>query len=74
VTAARRALEGLVAHLDDYNIGSIAEIFDADPPYTPRGCAAQAWSVAELLRGWARTAPSLAAAATSVSAGSGDAE
>jgi predicted glycogen debranching enzyme len=30
--------------------GSISEIFDAEPPYTPRGCCAQAWSVAEALR------------------------
>ena len=47
---ARRMLEGLLAHLDDFGVGSIAEIFDAEPPYTPRGCIAQAWSVAELLR------------------------
>lgn len=32
--------------------GSISEIFDADAPYTARDCFAQAWSVAELLRGW----------------------
>ena len=31
-------------------VGSIAEIFDAEPPFTPRGCIAQAWSVAEVLR------------------------
>jgi len=31
-------------------IGSISEIFDAEAPYTPRGCIAQAWSVAEVLR------------------------
>jgi len=31
-------------------VGSISEIFDAEPPYTPRGCCAQAWSVAEVLR------------------------
>jgi len=36
-------------------IGSIGEIFDAEPPYTPRGCVAQAWSVAEVLRCWAKT-------------------
>ena len=33
-------------------IGSISEIFDAEPPFTPRGCIAQAWSVAEVLRVW----------------------
>ena len=31
-------------------IGTINEIYDGDPPYTPRGCIAQAWSVAEPLR------------------------
>jgi len=44
------AISGFVAHLDDGCIGSISEIFDADSPYTPRGCIAQAWSVAEVLR------------------------
>ena len=32
--------------------GSIHEIFDAEPPYAPRGCISQAWSVAEILRAW----------------------
>ena len=32
--------------------GSIPEIFDGDPPYAPRGCINQAWSVAEILRSW----------------------
>jgi predicted glycogen debranching enzyme len=49
---ARAVLEPLAAHLADYGVGSIAEIFDAEPPYTPRGCIAQAWSVAEALRHW----------------------
>jgi predicted glycogen debranching enzyme len=49
---ARAALEGFVAHLDDACIGSIGEVFDAEPPFTPRGCIAQAWSVAEVLRAW----------------------
>jgi glycogen debranching enzyme len=31
-------------------LGQISEIADGDPPHTPRGCIAQAWSVAELLR------------------------
>lgn len=41
--------------LDVYNEhwdGSIYEIFDGDPIYTPRGCITQAWSVAEILRCW----------------------
>jgi predicted glycogen debranching enzyme len=53
---ARRFLEGFVPHLDEACIGSISEIFDAEPPFTPRGCVAQAWSVAEVLRAWVRTA------------------
>jgi glycogen debranching enzyme len=39
-------------HLADYGVGSIAEIFDGDPPFAPRACIAQAWSVAETLRAW----------------------
>ena len=53
---AQKLLLGLVAHLDDFGVGSVAEVFDATEPYTPRGCIAQAWSVAELLRCWAITA------------------
>ena len=40
----------LAAHLHEACIGSISEIFDAEEPFTPRGCIAQAWSVAEVLR------------------------
>jgi predicted glycogen debranching enzyme len=53
---ARRFLAGFVPHLSEACIGSISEIFDAEPPYTPRGCVAQAWSVAEVLRCWVKTA------------------
>ena len=53
---ARKFLDGLAPHLDEGCIGSINEIFDADPPFTPRGCIAQAWSVAEVLRAWVETA------------------
>ena len=31
-------------------LGQVSEIFDGDAPHAPRGCVAQAWSVAELLR------------------------
>ena len=48
----RRLLDGFADHLDEACIGSISEVFDAEPPYTPRGCIAQAWSVAEVLRAW----------------------
>ncbi|RYD83769.1 MAG: glycogen debranching protein, partial [Verrucomicrobiaceae bacterium] len=53
---ARKFLEGLLPHLDHACIGSISEIFDAEAPFTPRGCVAQAWSVAEALRCWVKTA------------------
>src|SRR6185436_6181161 len=46
------ALHAFADHLSDAGVGSISEIFDAEPPYTPRGCIAQAWSVAEVLRAW----------------------
>ena len=52
----RKFLHGFLSHLDEACIGSISEIFDAEPPYAPRGCVAQAWSVAEVLRGWVKTA------------------
>jgi glycogen debranching enzyme len=47
---ARQWLDGFDAHLSEACVGSISEIFDADAPYVPRGCIAQAWSVAEVLR------------------------
>ena len=50
--AAGKFLDGFERHLTDACIGSISEIFDAEPPFTPRGCIAQAWSVAEVLRCW----------------------
>ena len=58
LAGARQFLNGLAGHLDDFGVGSIAEIFDAEPPFTPRGCIAQAWSVAEELRCWLKTAAS----------------
>jgi predicted glycogen debranching enzyme len=51
---ARRAVQGFVPHLDEGCIGSISEVFDAEAPFTPRGCIAQAWSVAEFLRVWVK--------------------
>ncbi len=49
---ARSYLLPMLDHLADHGIGSLSEIFDAEPPFTPRGCFAQAWSVAETLRAW----------------------
>src|SRR5262249_11235430 len=57
LAGARWKLEGFVPHLGEACIGSISEVFDAVEPYTPRGCIAQAWSVAEVLRCWVKTAP-----------------
>lgn len=54
---ARSFLLPLLSHLRDHGLGSICEIADGDPPFTPRGCIAQAWSVAELLRALHRTSP-----------------
>jgi predicted glycogen debranching enzyme len=54
---ARPLLEGFFPHLREAGIGSISEIFDATPPFTPRGCIAQAWSVAEVLRCLVKTSP-----------------
>ena len=56
VAGARSLLEGLVTHLDSGCVGSLSEVFDAEMPYTPRACIAQAWSVAEVLRCWVKTA------------------
>jgi glycogen debranching enzyme len=53
---ARLLLEGFDRHLSEACVGSISEIFDAEDPYTPRGCIAQAWSVAEVLRCLEKTA------------------
>jgi predicted glycogen debranching enzyme len=47
---ARTFLNGFASHLDEACVGTICEIFDAEPPFVPRGCIAQAWSVAEVLR------------------------
>ena len=50
--AAQALLGGIAPHLLDGCVGTISEIFDADAPHAPRGCYAQAWSVAEVLRAW----------------------
>ncbi len=48
--AVEAILAGFKAHLLEAGLGQISEIFDGDPPHAPRGCFAQAWSVAEVLR------------------------
>jgi len=52
---ARAFLEPLLQSLVDHGVGSISEIFEGDAPFAPRGCIAQAWSVAEVLRVWRMT-------------------
>lgn len=53
---ARGFLQAFPAHMGDACLGTISEIFDATAGFTARGCIAQAWSVAEVLRCWAKTA------------------
>jgi glycogen debranching enzyme len=52
---ARSYLIPLLHHLSDFGLGSVSEIFDGNPPFEPRGCFAQAWGMAELLRSWIDT-------------------
>jgi predicted glycogen debranching enzyme len=52
---AREMLRGFEHHLGEACIGTISEVFDAESPHTPRGCVAQAWSVAEVLRAYLKT-------------------
>jgi len=53
---AQGFLQGFVSHLSEGCIGTLSEIFDGDAPFVPRGCVAQAWSVAEVARLWVKTA------------------
>lgn len=50
--AALSYLNPIAHQLNDYGVGTLGEIFDGQPPFTPRGCIAQAWTVAEVLRAW----------------------
>ncbi|MDQ3928790.1 MAG: glycogen debranching enzyme N-terminal domain-containing protein [Chloroflexota bacterium] len=54
IEAARNELRAMLPawakHLFEAGLGTISEIFDADPPHEPKGCISQAWSVAEVLR------------------------
>ncbi|MCY3871694.1 MAG: glycogen debranching enzyme N-terminal domain-containing protein [Gemmatimonadetes bacterium] len=49
-TSARDMLRPLLRHVEASGLGHISEIFDGDPPHASRGCFAQAWSTAEVLR------------------------
>jgi glycogen debranching enzyme len=47
---SKKVIDDFAYHLNEGCIGSVSEIFDADPPHHPRGCVSQAWGVAEILR------------------------
>ena len=51
---AREILQSLL-EMNAYGVGTLPEIFDGDIPHRPGGCISQAWSVAEVLRAWARS-------------------
>jgi len=48
--ARQRFMAPLLAHLQSAGLGHVSEIADADPPFRPKGCPFQAWSLGELLR------------------------
>jgi predicted glycogen debranching enzyme len=50
--SALRYLEPLGRQIYSSGLGTLSEIFDGDAPFKPRGCIAQAWTVAEVLRAW----------------------
>jgi predicted glycogen debranching enzyme len=54
--AALSFLEPLGRQIYASGLGTLSEIFDGDAPFTPRGCIAQAWTVAELIRAWQQLA------------------
>lgn len=51
---AQSLLDPLADHLSDGGLGTISELFDGEPPHTPRGAPSQAWSVACTLMAWCR--------------------
>ena len=53
---ARKFLERFPENMNENGLGSISEVFDAREPHKAGGCIAQAWSVAEVLRCWVKTA------------------
>ena len=50
LTQGEQVSRGLWSPLSEAGNGSVSEVFDAEPPFTPRGCMAQAWGVAEVQR------------------------
>jgi predicted glycogen debranching enzyme len=49
---AQSLLDPVAEHVNSACLGTVSEIFDGDAPHTARGCFAQAWGVAEILRAW----------------------
>lgn len=49
---AEKFLAPFKAHIWENGLGTIAEVFDGDPPHQAKGCFSQAWSVAEVLRAY----------------------
>jgi predicted glycogen debranching enzyme len=54
--ALRTLLQPIIQHLWSVCLGTISEVAEPEPPFTPSGCFAQAWSVAEVLRCWQQLA------------------
>jgi glycogen debranching enzyme len=54
---AHEFLNSFLTHMSVSCAGTINEVFDAEEPYNPGGCISQAWSIAEVLRAWIKTAP-----------------
>lgn len=50
--AALKLFDAIPGHMMEAGLGTISEVFDAEAPFAPRGCPAQAWSVGEILRAW----------------------
>jgi glycogen debranching enzyme len=50
--AAAAFLDPLAQSIDRSGLGTLAEIYDGEPPHHPRGCIAQAWTVGEVFRAW----------------------
>ena len=69
--AALAFLRGIPAHLREACIGQVSEIADGEPPFAPRGCFAQAWGVAEVLRAWTQVLEAEAAASAPTGRGCG---
>jgi len=50
--AALKLFDAIPEHMKAAGLGTISEVFDAEAPFAPRGCPAQAWSLGEILRAW----------------------